>query len=461
MKPVVRCLLMIMLGLSLLSLSGCSKLETEYGRSVGLGGRKSIAGFGVLRDFYRRNDWNDRTLSRLSERLNNIDTIVWTPNAETPLSNEATKWFETWLARGDKTLIYVLKDHQTEYEYWRQASRLAPPQQRLEYRRRLARAKLDRDRLLLARPAMITNGWFTALPTNPPVPVQSVGGSWSEQLSGFSAPLELEYQVRPFKRGTDTVAAGPAVPGAFGAPFDYTPTDLSVEFNVLLTNDSGIPIVSEITHPTWANSEILVVSAGSLLTNFGLTDPGSQQLAGLLLAESGRGNDGEVPKVGFLASGPMGVRVTSLNPEAAGPTGAELFTEYPLNIVTIHLFLLMSFVCLMLFPIFGRPKRIAPRPTADFAAHIDAVAGLMRRSGGAQYAKVRISEYMVRVRGETDGPWVIKQKETPPVSVANPASASASTLDEVQKTDSQKPDVQKPDTQAPTNPTTSPPDIFS
>lgn len=425
MERVIACFFLTLWML----ISGCSRLETEYGRTVGVSGKTSIAGFGVLREFYHRNGWTDRTLSRLNERVNNVDTIVWTPNAEQPLSSDATDWFEDWLARGDKTLIYVLKDHRTEYEYWKQASRLAPPPQRLEYRRRLARAKIARDRNLLARPGKISNGWFTAVPLNPPALVQSVQGSWSESLTGFDDSFELEYQVREFDRTADMAVGGPAVPTPWGTPLDYSPSDLNVNFAGLLKNQDGIPIVTEITHDSWPESQILVVSAGSLLTNFGLTKPGSQNLAAMLLAESGRGTDGATPKVGFLASGPEGVQVSSLNPEAARSAGLDLFRQYPLNVVTMHFIVLLVLVLLMLYPIFGRPQRIPPRPTADFAAHIDAVAGLMRRAGGLQYAKTRISEYLVRVRGETDGPWIIKQREQTPSPVGAAAESVESERD--------------------------------
>lgn len=425
----VLTLLVLPLLFCIVGLSGCSELQTDYGRSVGSPGKKSIAGFGVLREFYRQNGWRDRTLTRLSERLNNVDTIIWTPDASAPLSNEATLWFEAWLARGDKTLVYVIKDHRTEYEYWKRASRLAPPSQRLEYRRRLARAKLELDRQLLARPALITNGWFTAVPLTLPAVVSDLAGPWSESLTGFQSTPEIEFRVLPYdqtKNAPGATTGPPAVVAPFGAQLNYQPSDLEVDFDVLLKNQGDVPIVSEITFDRWNNSQILVVSAGSLLTNFGLTDQGSRQLAGSIMEASSTGNDGDIPKVGFLASGQLGVSVSSLDPENMGPSGMEMFTEPPLNMVTIHGAILILLVCLMLFPIFGRPRRIPPRPSADFTAHIDAVAGLMERTGGEQYARVRISEYMVRVRGETDSKWVIKQRETVPISETPIAPQQAS-----------------------------------
>ena len=60
---------------------GCSRLRTEYGQSYDVEGQQSIAGFGVLRDFYRRQGWSDRTVARLSERAERAD-LVLTARAE-------------------------------------------------------------------------------------------------------------------------------------------------------------------------------------------------------------------------------------------------------------------------------------------------------------------------------------------------------------------------------------------
>src|SRR6056297_340970 len=72
----------------------------------------------------------DRTI----ERLNNVDAIVWTSSVNQPPSNAATRWFNQWFARGDKTLVYIVRDHQIVDRYWHQAAKLAEPEQRLEYR---------------------------------------------------------------------------------------------------------------------------------------------------------------------------------------------------------------------------------------------------------------------------------------------------------------------------------------
>jgi len=111
-----------------------------------------------------------------------------------------------------------------------------------------------------------------------------------------------------------------------------------------------------------------------------------------------------------------------------GPSGMEMLTTWPINVVSIHALVCGLLVTLMLFPILGRPQKKPSPTTTDFAAHIDAVAGLMAKTRGEQYAKVRISEYFVRVRGEDTGPWVIPASqstaELPAVAPANSQQAA-------------------------------------
>jgi hypothetical protein len=85
----------------------------------------------------------------------------------------------------------------------------------------------------------------------------------------------------------------------------------------------------------------------------------------------------------------------------------ELLTVWPMSLVTMHGVILGLVICLMLMPIFGRPKRIRRSKQSHFGDHLDAVAALMNRTGGERYARARISEYMKRMHGETSGPWVL------------------------------------------------------
>lgn len=413
-----RSWLLLLLAMLVGGSTGCQKkLNENYGNSAGRDGRESIAGFGIMRQYFHERGWDARTVVRLSERLYSTDAIVFTPSVTTPPSLQATQWIDDWLADGDKTFIYVLRDYQTVDRYWQTAKQLAPPPQRLEYRRRSARARMEMQTLLLGRPTQISNGWFTAVALNPPPLAKGLtypsqdGEPDHAQSIPFHNPLPIEYRIRPYDSTIDQITTTPQfTPGAF---FQFQETGYSsVDTNasVVIRSEDGLPIVTRLTSNEWPNSQILVVSGSSLLTNFGLVEPAARQVLADLEALAYPVNPDDDLRVGFLYSDESGIRISSTNPDSYSNAGMEAFTTWPLNVISIHFAILGLVVCLMLFPILGRPRRIQSRTQSDFADHISAVAGLMAKTNGEQYARVRISEYMVRVRGETTGPWIIENK---------------------------------------------------
>jgi hypothetical protein len=192
----------------------------------------------------------------------------------------------------------------------------------------------------------------------------------------------------------------------------------------LLENSGGAPLLVELTSPNWPQSKVIVLASGSLLTNFGLVYPENREL----LAAIERGSLAAPPtdteeklKVGFLSSGPGGPQLSMIDPEDVQPTGLQMLTRWPVNMLTIPALVCGLIFALSLFPILGRPRRTEPPSSSDFDAHIGAVATLMARTDGEQYARVRISEYMVRVRGEEEGPWVLPaSRSTPATSPTKP-----------------------------------------
>lgn len=396
------------------SAGGCSRLQTDYGHSQDALGRKSIAGFGVLRELYRQAGWQDRTVTRLSERLNNVDAIVWTPASTAAPTIEVTEWMEDWLAKDHKTLVYVLRDFETIDQYWSQAARQSPPEQRLEYRRRSARARMNKLRESLEYPRLSTNGWYTALPNSAPVQPQSLAGPWATDIENESLEWRLNFSLRPYDANKDQVTAAAALPAVFSLQNAGT-TDTSVDFEPLLKAADGTVIVARISSESWSDSQVLIVGGGSLLTNFALLNSASRDLAGKLLVATQLAGMSEKRKVGFLYSDDSGVQISSLDPENNSLSGLDIFLVWPMNLILIHGFLLGLAICLRLWPILGRPKQLAELGSTDFADHIRAVATLMSKTRGEQYARVRISEYMVRVRGEQVGPWVLPAVTQPEI----------------------------------------------
>lgn len=387
---------------------GCSKdLPTEYGYSKGRSGTASINGLGALRQSFESNAWESRDLHRLNDRLQSIDALVWTPTLHKADESEAVAWFQEWLGERPRTLIYVLPDRGSEPSYWESARELAPSDQRVEYRRRYARS--------LTR----TMTHWTPGSYDPQDSKAVIDRSWfrAERMPGMLPGWNITARDEP--GGDDVWHSEP-----------------------LLQRDDGMILVMRITPDDWDNqapsdapsgssSQILVVAGGSLVTNYGMTTLTGQAVARSLIAHSNGTTSGTTKRVGFLRSGPEGVPVSDSD-EPPALSGMELLTVWPLSLITMHLALIAIVACLIVLPIFGRPRRVKERSPSDFADHIRAIAALMQRTGGEAYAASRISDYFRRIRGETTGPWVLPETHDQPLPISArpdpPASVSAGTL---------------------------------
>lgn len=429
-------------------MGGCSRLSTDYGQSKG-SGKKSLNGFGALRAAYENAGFRDRDVSRLSERVSQADVIVWTPQTLKPIDTSATRWFEGWLRRGNRTLVYIVPDSGSETDYWMDAGSMAPPAQRLEYRKRAAKSVNERMVWRLNRQPIPSNGWFRVEPTDDRQRLGKTTGDWrAEVLGADGEPVDLgsEFRVVAFDPNPPTATpsgttppgtapattapaatpparggpTGPTGPGPTGWAFgdETIPTKTETTFEPLLISHAGDAVVAEITSPRWRNSKIIVVTGGSMLTNYAFTRPFSRNLADKIVTVSTPSGKQE-PMAGFLTSGWNSIPVSDRKKGVPEASGWSLLTQWPISIVTIHGFILGLVVCLMLLPIFGRPRHVKPTLQSNFGDHLDAVAALMMRTGGERFARARISEYMKRMHKETSGPWVLPD---PPATKPPPLS---------------------------------------
>ncbi|MGB7326496.1 MAG: hypothetical protein WBD31_16600 [Rubripirellula sp.] len=431
----IRNLVRTVTAVALLLMSGCSELSTDYGKTKGLTGQSSLNGFGALRNSFEKAGYRSRDVSRLTNRVRRSDVIVWTPQTFNSIDGSVTGWFDRWLKSGGKTLVYVMPDSGSEADYWTEAAALAPPDQRIEYRKRSAHSINQRMIWRLNRQSWASNGWFRIEPLQHRTTANRITGNWSRDLLGddeLEPKFATEFSITTYgdaasPQTTPAVAkinsgpTGPASPG-FLPTNNVSPTSTETEFDAVVgdagdgTDAGGGTIVAEIRSDDWRTSKIIVVAGGSLLTNFALTHQPNQRLAEKIITESAStdvsATDGEERLVGFLTSDWMGVSVSETKPGVPVASGMELLTVWPLSLVTMHGAMLGLVICLMLWPILGRPKRVHLSEHTHFGDHLDAVAGLMNRTGGEDYARERISEYFKRVRGETTGPWVRSQTET-------------------------------------------------
>ena len=458
-------------GLVLACVAGCGGgLPTEYGKSKGPSGTKGINGFGTLRKGFESNGWKTQDVSRLSDRLRSLDAIVWTPTTHLASENESLRWLHGWLGQRPRTLIYVLTDEGSEAEYWEKARELAPPDQRLEYRRRHARAisRLLTGTLFAPDDEIVVDRlWFKAFNRNDGPPRWSIAVGDEADDSASGSPAGVVAQVPMFQSVDDVqrfekdsravrrellgetliadergrplavrILVDPAAAESEMSPDDSSEPDGDDLFGEWIDEDefgdagfAGYGFAGQ----GLGRSEVIVVAGGSLVNNFAILSPQGAELARRLIAESSTRVDGDVPRVGFITSDYAGVPVSESDdgPPIAG--GMELLTVWPLSLVTIHLALMGIIACLILLPIFGRPRGLPERPPSDFADHIHAVAAMMHRTGGEDFARERISEYFKRVRGETSGPWVLPESHPPTIAggAIDPPASDSSTPENV------------------------------
>lgn len=457
----------LLAALWLISSGGCSRpLETKYGESTGAAG-SGINGFATLRQSFEQHGWKTQSVRRLTPRVRSLDALVWTPNDYRGHPIATITWLQDWLAEAPRTLIYVLPDEGGERHYWQQARELAPAGQRLEYRRRYAAALSETlNGPFHPRrnpPAQIDHLWFQA---------QLRRGDWPrwEILPPSSQPPTATPSSQSTATNLPTIMTTPTTPTNFDwleqwDDSDYRLEDDELQRQTVASNADGLPLIVRLFTPQDASvadaeeeadtltlpdffdeddvdrwmreqrqasgyglgeSQLLVVSSGSLISNLALTDPEGRRLAESLLQAADRQSPQQRRSIGFLVTGGGGTTVSeSTDSNPSGVTGTEHLTVWPLSVVTLHLAFLGLLACLIMLPIFGRPRRLASRPTNDFSEHLRAVGSLLARTGGSRFARQRIDDYHRLVRSDSAAPSAPHRQPPAPAAPINPAELSA------------------------------------
>ena len=423
------------LAIYLLTCIGCEQLSTEYGETRGLVGRTSLNGFGALRTAYENAGYQSRDINRLSKRLNSTETIIWLPKVPSPNDDEVTKWMESWLAQGNRTMVYVLPDSGSEVAYWSDARALAPVDQQTEYRRREVRGINQQFRWRLNRQAWRVNGWFEVQPFEQRVDVSQITGPWTvesnsatDKKNSLSGVIDAGTQAKQngiFREGECWVEyrinelgstssgnkspskmvrnsgfyrreLGPGSLTAGGVTFmpeyEDSPVRKKVTMESMIELSDGTPLVARLRSKNWKGSQVFVVAGGSLLTNYALSKEWNCWLADQIILATKQDASAE-PTAGFLLSDWNNIPVTDSSPNRPSKTGMEMLTEWPLSLITLHGIFLGGIVCLIMLPILGRPKKKIRESPSDFTHHLDAVGMLMKRVKGKEFAKERVEEY--------------------------------------------------------------------
>lgn len=402
-------------------LAGCSSSEAtftnKYGDSDGASGRTSLNGFNALRRTYEQAGFDTRNLYRLTNRAKSSDVVVYIPTGPFPISFEANGWFESWLEMGDRTLVYIVPDSGSEQRYWKDAVALAPPNLRLEYRRRAARSLNERMRWQNNRRSIPHRGWFVVEPQISETRVGDLQGNWAKEIkssSGDAHSLHLEYAIAESQptSGQNATAfvqgpTGPNSPG-FVVLNEGSTGNAKPELTAMVETKGGDAIVAKVSSKKWPDSKVIVVAGGSLLTNYAFTKDLGRKLADQIVQSSTADANANSKMVSFLTTNTPAIPISEAKTNSPQSTGMELLTVWPLSLVTIHAAILGLVICMVMLPIFGRPKKITETQSSNFGDHLDAMASLLNRNSSEEYARSRISEYMQRMHGETPSRWIVE-----------------------------------------------------
>jgi hypothetical protein len=406
-KLVRRCALVAFFALIVVT-SGCQDgVDSTYGRRSGIPGGESVNGTAALAELVQAAGHQVSSTGHLSPRLfERADTIVWAPDDFEPPSAPVRAWFERWLAAGaGRTLVYIGRDFDATPGYWTAVRGSVAAGDLPEVDRRLAEAEAD---FLAERKFMPANedcGWFKCQGSRKPRQVRAVSGDsdWLDSLDGLDGLNGLDAKRLEIELN------GRLVP---------PPTA------EILLQSSGDALVSR---QAIGRGQLIVVVNGSFLLNVPLVNHQHRLLASPLVSAIGPPRK----HVYFLESRRGGPPITEQDPAARPQHSFAMLARWPHNLIYLHLAALGLVFCYSRWPIFGKPRPLAPPALSDFGRHVAAMGALLERTRDSAYALDRVAHYQQSPRHEpgryrhsvaigTPPPPPAPRAETPDAILAKP-----------------------------------------
>jgi hypothetical protein len=439
---------------------GCaSRVTSVYGESDDYNAKCSPAGNTVLRAMVEERGHKTYTVRSLSPaNMERLNTLIWCPD-DFPNHRKATfTWIEQWMARGNRTLVYIGRDFSPHAAYWADiaAQQGTNPANRAKWIVAMeevagAQNELDRKRRL-TRPSLVIPWCRWDLRGGRIERIQSLKGPWSQDIkiehtSIFARssilPLrsselkslksELESSIASRKTTPPVPATPPTPPTTIPPPpppaarffgvedleaqqmdlINSISTDSLPKWDPLLSDADHVTLVGLVEPDPVNGGRVIVVNNNSLFCNHSMLRVEHRKIASMMIDEFSEGG------VGFI-SGSDDPIIRSDNFDER-QRGFEMLTVWPLNVVAIHAAFLGIATMIAYFPIFGRPKRLRKTSTADFGMHVEAIGNLMQKSGDKAYAIDQIAEYFRSVRGDLMSPWAnMRGEESKPQSPFRP-----------------------------------------
>lgn len=372
--PASLVAVVILVGVLIYAFRGAPELETGYGRRTGADYRASVNGTVVLSEMFRKSGRNVTSIEKLSaNKLRKYSTIVWFPNDFGVPTLDQRRELENWLwEKPNRRLIYVGRDYDAATAYWSRVLPTAPAGQSAEIKRKLADAKSKFAQERARLPGDGYSRWFIVKEA-PVKKVTVVEGEWAAGIDAKDLDITLNSRL-----------AEPVIK-------DRPSSDSAIipDFEPLLTSE-GESLIYRASSSEWNNSQVIVVTNGSMLLNYPLINKQNRKIAARLIADCEAGGD-----VAFLESGPGGPAIetkSSEKPDREWP--------FPMNAIVFHLVMLSIVFCLGRSAIFGRALELPADSPSDFGKHIAALGKLMQRTKDQAYAYARLQQY--RQHGKRD-----------------------------------------------------------
>lgn len=423
----------------LLTLSGCSSWlpeMTPFGAVTTPDVDRSLNGLGLHREMWETNGARCLKPRKLSPRLDDMDVIVLVGQSFEPPGRVARQWLENWLAaESGRTVIYFGRDFNAEAYYRRQTLAALPPdkQQRGAELLALREAEELNQRLRQLSDSTFC-GWFYLDTQHRLADFDRFTGVWADDEPELSS-LSGSWPVRVALVPPDDVSRKRKRPAWIGKPKTVNPLrpagqvgsddesdesfsqwhpeeiDTAEEWDVavsdtpqseiLLASQDGTPLVFRLTSDRFFDSQILIVANGAPLLNGSLVLPLHQRIGALLI-------DACLPaeRVALLAFDDSGLTISNVPEEDSRAAGLEMLTVWPLSGITMPAAMLGIIVCVSLLPILGRPQSLARRTVSDFGLHVEAIGRMLYEARDIQHAKLAISDYFRKVRGESPPLWL-------------------------------------------------------
>ncbi|WP_435009983.1 hypothetical protein P12x_001202 [Tundrisphaera lichenicola] len=350
----------LLLGSLIATGCGPTPVDTTYGKSRG----PSINGTSAFSELLRDQKYEVRTAVRLTEALSDwADVLVRFSDHPGPPGVDEGRWMFEWL-HGDSSrrLVYVVRDFDTEPEFWA-ATIAAQPKD--------APAKLlDR----LNKNLEESRDWASRLPPGPKKPASE--SEWFAVDPKPGQPSECRDLGGPWADGIDVKRAAIAKHEGFVVDEEFVP--------VLLKGD-GAPLA--ITWTLGNDSRVLAIANGSFLLNASLLNRDRRPLTGKVLNWIGPGPG----HVAFVE----GDRLLADLDESGSPTSSpfHLFQVDPFGRISAHVLIFLFLLAMAGAVTLGRPLPEPPSGIEKPSAHPEALGHLLARTGRADTARALLDAY--------------------------------------------------------------------